>query len=98
MIENIRESWRTFKESEPGNRFRNLHRRRRETGGFGLWRVLTVVVGAGLILIAVLLMVIPGPGLLVLFFGLGILASEILLTARFMDWAGVRVRKLFRRV
>ena len=39
-----------------------------------------------------------GTGLVVLFFGLGILASEILLTARFMDWAEVRVRKLFRRV
>lgn len=43
-------------------------------------------------------MVIPGPGLLVLFFGLGIIASEILLTARFMGWAEVRARNLIRRV
>lgn len=43
-------------------------------------------------------MVIPGRGLLVLFFGMGILASEILLTARFMDWAEVQARHLGRRV
>ena len=86
----MREGWRRFGESEPGNRFQDLHRRRREVAGFGLRSIVVLAAGVGLLFVAVLLMVIPGPGLLVLFFGLGIIASEVLLTARFMDWAEVR--------
>jgi hypothetical protein len=53
--------------------------------GFGLRSIVVLAAGVGLILVAVPLLVIPGPGLLVLFFRLGIVASEILLTVRFMN-------------
>jgi hypothetical protein len=68
-----------------GSRSQNLHRRRREVAGFGLRSIVVLAAGVGLILVAVPLLVIPGPGLLVLFFRLGIVASEILLTVRFMN-------------
>ena len=56
-----------------------------------------MIVGAGLVLSGILLMVVTGPGLLVLFFGLGIIGTGSLLVISFMDWAEVRVRKLFKR-
>ncbi len=53
--------------------------------GFGLQSIIVLAAGVGLVLVAVPLLVILGPGLLVLFFRLGIVASEILLTVRFMN-------------
>lgn len=38
----------------------------------------------------------PGPGWLIFFLGLGLIAGEFLPVARFMDWAEVRLRRLAR--
>jgi hypothetical protein len=56
-----------------------------------------LILGAILVLAGVLLMVIPGPGLLLFFFGLGVIGTESLLVARFMDWSEVRARRLIGR-
>ncbi len=42
--------------------------------------------------------VLPGPGTLTVFLGLGMIAGEFRPVARLLDWAEVRVRKLGRRV
>ncbi len=39
----------------------------------------------------------PGPGWVVIFVGLGMLAAEFLLLARFLDWAEVKSRGLAQR-
>ena len=38
----------------------------------------------------------PGPGLLTLFIGLGMISSEFRPAATFLDWAEVEVRRLWR--
>lgn len=38
----------------------------------------------------------PGPGWLIVFLGLGLVAGEFRPIARFMDWAEVRLRRLAR--
>jgi Putative transmembrane protein (PGPGW) len=42
--------------------------------------------------------VLPGPGTLTFFLGLGMIAGEFRPVARLLDWAEVRVRKLGRWV
>ena len=48
------------------------------------------------IVLAVLLMFLPGPAVVFYFFAGAILASESLTIARLMDWAEVRSRALWR--
>ncbi len=52
--------------------------------------------GGGLLLltIGIFLLVFPGPGIPFLFVGGGVLASESLPLARFLDWSEVRIRSL----
>ena len=38
----------------------------------------------------------PGPGWLIVFLGLGLVAGEFRPIARFMDWAEIRLRRLAR--
>ena len=53
------------------------------------------MVGGLIIAIGSLLLgVLPGPGTLTFFIGLGMIAGEFRPIARLLDWAEVRVRKL----
>ena len=40
--------------------------------------------------------VLPGPGILTFFLGVGMIAGEFRLVARLLDWSEVRARKLGR--
>ncbi len=53
-----------------------------------------LIVAVGSLLFGVL----PGPGTLTFFVGLGMLAGEFRPVARLLDWAEVGARKLARRV
>lgn len=100
MIGRTKQSWQEFKESNPGHRFQERYRRRQESEhGWRDPRKLFYVVG-GLVLAvgSLLLGVLPGPGTLTFFLGLGMIAGEFLPVARLLDWAEVRVRKLGRWV
>jgi uncharacterized protein (TIGR02611 family) len=48
-------------------------------------RVLRIVVGFTLLLVGVVMIVTPGPGWLVIFLGLGLLAAEFVWARRLMD-------------
>lgn len=79
---------RSFKEllrGEPGRRFQAFHARRcRERSRAAMY--LRVVIGAVLIVIGVLLSMPPlVPGFLVTFAGLGLIASQSLRVAQWMD-------------
>lgn len=53
----------------------------------GAKRVVVFVVGATVVLLGVIMLVLPGPGLLVIFLGLSLLAGEFL-------WARLWLRRL----
>jgi len=55
-------------------------------GGRIVWRVAITVVGVAVIAIGILLLPLPGPGWLIIFAGLGILASEYRWAARLLTW------------
>jgi hypothetical protein len=77
--------------SESGHRFRDRYRR---TAGerHSLKRVVLIGFGVGLCIAGVLMLVFPGPGLVAILLGLGIMAGEVLLVARLLDWAEERGR------
>ena len=57
-----------------------------------------MVGGITIALGSLLLGVLPGPGTLTFFVGLGMIAGEFRLVARLLDWAKVRARELGRWV
>lgn len=50
-----------------------------------VWRAFRVIAGFTLLLVGVVMLVTPGPGWLVIFLGLGLLAAEFVWARRLMD-------------
>lgn len=105
LIGRIKEDWRLFKASKPGYRFRDhYHRHRRSSrqrspsqGRFDFRKVLFIVAGIAIAITSIVLGPLPGPGLGTFLLGLVILASELRIVARFLDWAEVKLRRPARR-
>ena len=98
MFDGLKRRWRRLKAGEPGARFQRQYRENRETRKSGLQRWGAVAAGAGLILIGVVALFVPGPGILFIAAGGAVLARESLAVARTLDWVEVRGRRLWRRV
>lgn len=75
-------------------RFRAWRERVRQLpGGAVAWRVGVTVIGLLIVVVGLLLLPLPGPGWLVIFAGLGVLASEFSWAARLLS----RLRQLVTR-
>jgi hypothetical protein len=100
MIGRTKESWRRFGASRPGHRFRERYRRQQqsERGWRDPRRLFFVVGGLAVAIASLLLGVLPGPGTLTFFVGLGMVSGEFYPVARLLDWAEVRARELVRWV
>ena len=100
MIARTKQSWRRFEASKPGHRSQERYRRRQEREGS--WRdfsKLFFLVGGLVIAVGSLLLgVLPGPGTLTFFVGLGMIAGEFRPVARLLDWAEMRAREFGRWV
>jgi uncharacterized protein (TIGR02611 family) len=96
MIGWIREHWRQFKEDKPGQRFQDrYHRNQRRRGGrFSFRKIFNIVVGLAIAIVSLFFGWAPGPGTVTFFIGMGMIAGELLIVARLLDWAEVRLRKL----
>lgn len=94
MLENFKQSLRHFGEAPPGKRFEQRFRELRQSRQSG-WRK-AVFIGVGVLIIAagLLFLVTPGPGLLVVFVGAGLIAQQSLIAARALDWLDLWLRKL----
>jgi uncharacterized protein (TIGR02611 family) len=99
MVERMKRHWREFRESKPGERFKDRYRRRQEAErGHIVWRIFLITLGAVIAVGSLVLAPLPGPGWFTVFIGLMILGGELLPAARFLDWLEVRLRKLWRLV
>jgi hypothetical protein len=100
MITRTKQSWRRFGASKPGNRFQDRYRRRQESehGWMDPRRLFYVVGGLILALGSLAFGVLPGPGMLTFFVGVGMIAGEFRRVARLLDWSEVRARELGRWV
>ena len=59
---------------------------RSRPGGWVAWRVGVTLVGAAVIVGGIILLPLPGPGWLIIFAGLGILATEYMWAKRLLGW------------
>src|SRR3712207_3359007 len=100
MIARTKQSWQEFKESKPGHRFQDRYRRRQESEhGWKDPRRLFYVVGGLILAVGSLAFgILPGPGMLTFFLGVGMIAGEFRPVARLLDRAEVRAREFGRWV
>jgi len=99
VFEQIQQHWREFRESKPGQRFKDRYRRRRQDEQSHIvWRIYLITLGAVIAIGSLILAPLPGPGWATVFIGLMILAGEVLPAARFLDWLEVWLRKLGRLI
>lgn len=85
MPVSIRRQWHHFTATPHGRRFQTRHRLRRARKYGVLRRFLISGLGVLLILAGVVMLVLPGPGILALVIGAALIAEESLLVARFLD-------------
>jgi hypothetical protein len=96
MLEKWEKTWKEFESAPSGERFERMYRRRKTSGSPAL-RAGLIVAGILLIVGGVVLLAIPGPGLLVIAFGGALVAQQFLFVARAFDWLEVLLRKLHRK-
>jgi hypothetical protein len=95
---NLRKQWRELQQGRPGHRFIDQYERvRRSARDYGLCRRMVFLI-AGLIslAIALVLSVIPGPAIPFYFLAGALLAVQSRALSRLMDWMELRVRQLAR--
>jgi uncharacterized protein (TIGR02611 family) len=66
---------------------------RRQRGGRLVWRVAVTVLGVAVTALGIVLLPLPGPGWLIIFAGLGLLATEYAWAARILRTAREQVRR-----
>jgi uncharacterized protein (TIGR02611 family) len=98
MIGRLKGDWEEFKESKPGERFKERYHRRQQSPGHTVKRILLVILGSVIALGSLFTAPLPGPGFATVFLGLAILAGELLPAARLLDWSEVRLRQLWQFV
>ncbi len=98
MIGRLKGDWEEFRESKPGERFKDRYRRRQQEPGHVVKRILLVILGSVIALGSLFTAPLPGPGFATVFLGLAILAGELLPAARFLDWSEARLRLLWEFV
>lgn len=95
VLAEAKQEWRRFRRDEPGTRFEK-HRERMQHKPRSH---AAIMVGIGIVLIAggVVLLFIPGPGLLFIVFGLALVASHSERLSRVLDRSEPAVRRFGRR-
>jgi hypothetical protein len=93
MIQDLRRHYEELKAGPPGKRFQELHRRRATRGKSR--KPILIAAAIALIAIGIALLVLPGPGLIFLVGGIGLIAQELLVVARALDALELRLRSWF---
>ena len=91
----VKQEWKHFKHDPPGERFRNHRDRMKDKPK----RHSAIAIGFGVLLLAggVVLLFMPGPGLLFIVFGLALVGSHSKRLSELMDRSEPRLRRLGRR-
>lgn len=97
MLDTLRQRYRAFRAHPAGERFQHRYRRRACRGGGAVRKLLTIVAALALIVAGIVLLVLPGPGLLLILLGAGLIAEESLLAARMLDRTDLAISRPTRR-
>lgn len=95
----LKQRWQQFAAAPPGQRFREHFKRRQQSQPSAIHKRI-LAMGAGIVImgLGLVMLIAPGPGILVLLLGATLVAQESFVAAKFMDWADIRVRRLLIRV
>lgn len=93
MFSTLKKSWRELASGSPGERFQSRFRHKKRSGHTGN-RALLLGAGIALILAGIVLLVVPGPGSLLILVGAALLAEESLVVSRLLDRIEAQLRKL----
>jgi uncharacterized membrane protein HdeD (DUF308 family) len=85
-----------FARSPPGRRFQELYERRAPRSILKRWGRL--LGGVLLCLAGLVMLVAPGPGILILLIGGALMAQESVAVARVLDRAELRIRRWWKRL
>ncbi len=96
IVAGLKRHWRSFRDDEPGHRFEHQYERMQRAGGE--WIVAAVAIGSLITVGGIVLLFVPGPGLLLLVFGLALIASVSRGLARRLDRAEPLARRVAARV
>jgi uncharacterized protein (TIGR02611 family) len=97
MAESWRDEWEVFRRAAPGHRFRERYERMKAIARPAHERIARCLCGIVTVLVGIVLIPLPGPGWLIVGFGLTLLAQESRPIARFCDRVEVRCRALGAR-
>lgn len=97
MGESLRDQWKRFAALPTGRRFQSRNRLRRETPS-DLWRkVFLLSLGIVLLVLGTAMLVLPGPGLLVMIIGAALIAEESVVAARILDRGDIWIARRIMR-
>ena len=94
LLIGLRKTWQELKRGQPGRRFQSRYERRASSAGARKWAL--VAAGVTLMLLGVIFLPLPGPGLLIIAAGALLVAEESLGAARALDWLELKARRLKR--
>lgn len=97
MNQQWREEWEAFRRSSPGQRFRERFERMKAVPRPAHERIARCLLGVIVMLVGIVLIPLPGPGWLIVGFGLTLLAQESRRIADFCDRVEMRFRGLVAR-
>jgi hypothetical protein len=85
MFKEISQHWNQFRKYPSGERFERYYRSRHDAERSATKK--TLLIGAGIVIMAagVVFLAIPGPGLVVMLIGAGLIARESLVVSRIFD-------------
>jgi hypothetical protein len=92
VFKSLKNSWHELLRESPGRRFQGRYQRARETHSRGN-RLLRQWTAVALILVGVVLLIVPGPGTVLIALGAALLAEESLTVARLLDRLEIRCRR-----
>ena len=93
MFDSLKKRWQEFKRGVPGRRFQERYFRVRKNPKSHFWKMALIGGGSLLMALGVVMLVAPGPGLLVLVLGASFVAQESLAAARALDSAEILLRR-----
>ena len=97
-MSSLRERWHEFAAAEPGTRFEREYDLKHGKAQPRWKRILAVMLGVAVILVGIVELAVPGPGVLVIGIGAALLGRESRGIARWLDRGEITVRRLADRV
>jgi hypothetical protein len=88
------QQWQELAASQPGKRFQERYHCQREHGGSPVMQIDSVVAGIVLFIAGMIMLFVPGPGILAMLVGAALLAEGPLVAARTLDWQELNLRRM----